>query len=98
MPTNRNLNQFEPRGKRSELAQLIRRIQTLTLERGLVVGDTSEANRHALQLVGLERSLHLFLEANVQHAAHALPGLTSLLGTAYLTLHLAVTAGVLLWL
>jgi len=33
MPTNRNLNQFEPRGKRSELAQLIRRIQTLTLER-----------------------------------------------------------------
>jgi hypothetical protein len=34
----------------------------------------------------------------VQHAARALPGLTSLLGTAYLTLHLAVTAGVLLWL
>ncbi len=33
MPTNRNLNQFEPRGKRSELAHLIRRIQTLTLER-----------------------------------------------------------------
>jgi hypothetical protein len=34
----------------------------------------------------------------VQHAAHALPGLTSLLGSAYLTLHLTVTAGVLLWL
>ena len=33
MPTNRNLNQFEPGGKRSELAQLIRRIQMLTLER-----------------------------------------------------------------
>jgi hypothetical protein len=33
MPTSRNLNQFEPRGKRSELARLIRRIQTLTLER-----------------------------------------------------------------
>jgi hypothetical protein len=33
MPTSRNLNQFEPRGKRSELLQLIRRIQTLTLER-----------------------------------------------------------------
>jgi len=33
MPTNRNLSQFEPGGKRSELARLIRRIQTLTLER-----------------------------------------------------------------
>ncbi len=35
MPTSRsrNLNQFEPRGKRRELAQLIRRIQMLTLER-----------------------------------------------------------------
>jgi hypothetical protein len=31
-------------------------------------------------------------------AAHTLPGLTSLLGVAYLTLHLAVTGGVLLWL
>ena len=33
MPTSRNLNQFEPRGRRSELAQLIRTIQTLTRER-----------------------------------------------------------------
>ncbi len=33
MPTNRNLNQVEPRGRRSDLLQLIRRIQTLTLER-----------------------------------------------------------------
>ena len=33
MPTSRNLNQFEPRGTRRELAQLIRRIQMLTLER-----------------------------------------------------------------
>ena len=83
---------------RSEAAAVLVMYGLYELARGLVVGDTSEANRHALQLVGLERSLHLFLEANVQHAAHALPGLTSLLGTAYLTLHLAVTAGVLLWL
>ena len=68
------------------------------LARGLVVGDTTEANRHALRLVALERSLHLFLEADVQRAAHSIPGLISLLGLAYLTLHLSVTAGVLLWL
>jgi len=83
---------------RSEAAAVLALYGLYELARGLVVGDTAEAHRHGLQLVALERSLHLFREANVQHAAHALPGLTSLLGTAYLTLHLAVTAGVLLWL
>jgi len=34
----------------------------------------------------------------VQRAVQTPPGLTSLLGVAYLTLHLTVTAGVLLWL
>jgi PAP2 superfamily len=66
------------------------------LARGLVVADTAEADGHAHRLAALERSLHLFVEANVQRAVQALPGLTSLLGVAYLTLHLA--AGVLLWL
>ena len=68
------------------------------LARGLVAGDTDEAERHARRLVDLERSLHVFLEANVQHAARSLPGLVGVLGTAYLTLHLAVTASVLIWL
>jgi hypothetical protein len=68
------------------------------LTRGLVVGDADAAAAHADRLVALERSLHLLFEANVQRAAHALPGLTGLLGVAYLTLHLAVTVGVLLWL
>ena len=66
--------------------------------RGLVVGDTGEADRHAEQVVALERSLHFFVEGKVQHAADAPPGLRGLLGVAYLTLHLAVTAVVLLWL
>jgi hypothetical protein len=68
------------------------------LARGLVVGNIGEADRHADQLVALERSLHLFVEGKVQRAVDALPGLAGLLGVAYLTLHLAVTAGVLLWL
>ncbi len=68
------------------------------LARGLVGTDTAQADAHAHRLVALERSLHLFVEANVQRAVQTLPGLTSLLGVAYLTLHLAVTAGVLLWL
>jgi hypothetical protein len=68
------------------------------LARGLVGADTAEADGHAHRVVALERSLHLFAEANVQRAVQNLPGLTSLLGVAYLTLHLAVTVGVLLWL
>ena len=43
------------------------------LARGLVVGNTGEADRHADQLVALERSLHLFVEGKVQHAVDALP-------------------------
>ena len=68
------------------------------LTRGLVVGDADVAAAHANRLVAVERSLHLLFEANVQRAVHALPDLTGLLGVAYLTLHFAVTAGVLLWL
>ena len=68
------------------------------LARGLVGTDTAQADAHAHRLVALERSLHLFVEANVQRAAQTLPGLTSLFDVAYVTLHLAVTAGVLLWL
>jgi hypothetical protein len=83
---------------RTEAATVLALYGIYELARGLVVGNAAEADRHAHRLVALERSLHLFLEANVQHAAHAFPGLPSLLGIAYLTLHLAVTAGVLLWL
>ena len=68
------------------------------LARGLVVGNASEAERHARRVADFERSLHFFVEADVQRAAHALPGFSSLLGGAYLTLHLTVTVGVLLWL
>src|SRR5262249_22123456 len=82
----------------SEAAAVLGLYGLYELARGLVVGDAREADHHAHRVVALERWLHLFLEANLQHAARALPGLTSLLGIAYLTLHLAVTAGVLLWL
>jgi hypothetical protein len=68
------------------------------LVRGPFGADTADADSHPHQVVPLEGSLHLSVEANVQRAVQTLPGLTTLLGVAYLTLHLAVTAGVLLWL
>jgi cytochrome bd-type quinol oxidase subunit 2 len=66
--------------------------------RGLVASDEQVALRHARDVVSLERSLHIFVEGPIQHAAVAIPGLIGTLGFAYLTLHLSVTGGLLLWL
>ena len=66
--------------------------------RGLVAGGPGVALQHAQMIASLERSLHVFVEANVQHAARALPGLIGTLGLLYLTMHLAVTGTYLLWL
>jgi hypothetical protein len=38
------------------------------LARGLVVADRVQADAHAHRLVALERSLHLFVESNLQRA------------------------------
>jgi hypothetical protein len=83
---------------RAEAALVLVLYGVYELARGLVVGDASEAVRHARELVELERSLHVFVEGGVQDAAQALPGVLDVLGAAYLTLHLAGTAAVLLWL
>src|SRR5207244_5050117 len=56
---------------RSEAAAVLVLYGLYELARGLVVGDTAEADGPAHQLIAIERSLHLFLEANVQQAAHA---------------------------
>ena len=66
--------------------------------RGLVGGDPSVASRHAQDIVSVERGLHVFVEGDVQDAARTVPGLIGTLGILYLTLHLAVTGGYLLWL
>jgi hypothetical protein len=66
--------------------------------RGLVTGDPYVALRHAHEVVSLERSLHIFVEGPVQQAALAVPGLVGTLGFAYLSFHLALTGGLLLWL
>jgi hypothetical protein len=66
--------------------------------RGLAAGGAGVALYHARMIASLERSSHVFVEANVQHAAGALPGLIGTLGLLYLTMHLAVTGACLLWL
>jgi hypothetical protein len=81
-----------------ELAMVLGVYAVYEATRGLVAGDATVAFRHAHEVVSLERSLHVFVEAPVQHTALAVPGLIGTLGFAYLTLHLSVSGGLLLWL
>jgi hypothetical protein len=67
------------------------------LSRGLAAGGPAVAARHAEDVVQAERALDLFGEPAIQHAARAVYGLPTLLGYAYLTLHLAVAAAALVW-
>jgi len=67
------------------------------LSRGLAGGGETDAERHAEAVVRAERHLHLFVESTVQGAARHIAGLPTLLGYAYLSLHLVGTAAVLVW-
>jgi len=67
------------------------------LFRGLADGGRAAAVGHADDVVRVERALHVFGEAAVQRAVHHVYGLPSLLGYAYLTVHLAGTVAVLVW-
>jgi hypothetical protein len=66
--------------------------------RGLVAGGPEVAIEHARDVAAHERSLHVFVEPHVQHAARSLPGVIDALGALYLTLHLAVSGLYLVWL
>jgi hypothetical protein len=67
------------------------------LTRGLVDGSWAVAYRNAAAIVELEDRLGLFVEADVQRIAHALPGLPPILGVAYMTLHAGATIAALFW-
>jgi hypothetical protein len=56
------------------------------------------AREHTDGIVALERHLHLFGERSIQHAAHWVPALPTLLGIAYIALHFLGTAAFLIWL
>jgi PAP2 superfamily len=67
------------------------------LARGVARGGEATAEAHAAFIVRLERGLHVFDEAAVQRAAGRVTDLPSLLGYAYVSVHLAGTAAVLVW-
>lgn len=66
--------------------------------RSVVAGRRDIALRHADDVVSIERSLHMFVEGSVERTAERVSGLTSTLGVLYLSLHIALTGLLLLWL
>jgi hypothetical protein len=82
----------------AEAALILGFYATYEASRGLVAGARQPAIQHADEILSLERTLHLFAEPHVQRLARGIPGLLETFSIAYLTLHLAVAGGLLLWL
>jgi len=62
-------------------------------------GDTTlaAARAHTDAIVSLERQLHVFGERAIQHAVHALPGVPTVLGLAYILMHFVGTTSFIVW-
>ena len=67
------------------------------LARGVARGGAPTAEAHAAFIVRLERRLHVFDEATIQHLAGHVGGFPASLGYAYVSVHLAGTVAVLVW-
>src|SRR5262249_23959513 len=66
--------------------------------RGLASASEDVAVDHTGTVVSIEQGVHVFVEHDIQSAVQAVPGLSGALGFCYLTMHVAVTSTVLLWL
>jgi PAP2 superfamily len=65
--------------------------------RGQANATLAAARAHTDAIVSLEQNLHVYGEHATQRAVHALPGLPTLLGIAYIVLHFAGTGAALVW-
>jgi hypothetical protein len=81
-----------------EVATLAALYGVYEIVRGQGDATMAVARDHTDWIVALERHLHVFGERAVQRGAHALPGLPTMLGIAYIVLHFAGTAAFLVWL
>jgi hypothetical protein len=80
-----------------EVATLFALYGVYEIVRGFGSASLQAARAHTDEIVSLERSLGVYGERGVQEFAERIPGLPALLGVAYITLHIVVTAAVLVW-
>jgi hypothetical protein len=80
-----------------EVAALFALYGVYEFVRGFGSASFALAQSHTDAIVGLERHLGIFAESGIQDWAARIPFLPGLLGVAYITLHLAATSAVLVW-
>ena len=80
-----------------EIAALFALYAVYEVVRGFGSASFGVARAHSDAIVSLERRLHVFAESGIQDWASRIPFLPSLLGFAYITLHIAATSAVLVW-
>ncbi len=82
----------------AEVATLVGLYAVYEVVRGQGNATFAVARAHTDGIVALERHLHVFGERALQHGAHAIPGIPTLLGIAYIVLHFVGTTAFLVWL
>lgn len=87
-----------PRRGQVEIATLAALYGVYELVRGQGHATLAAARAHTDDIVALERHLHVYGEHAVQRGVHALPGLPTMLGIAYILLHFVGTTAVLVWI
>jgi hypothetical protein len=87
-----------PHSGRIELAALAVLYGLYEAVRGFGGENWVAARAHTADIVGLERSLSLFVERDIQAAASAIAGVPALLGFLYVALHFAGTAAAAIWI
>ena len=81
-----------------EIATLAALYGVYELVRGQGHATLAAARAHTDDIVALERHVHVYGEHALQRGVHALPGLPTALGFAYILLHFVGTAAVLIWI
>jgi len=82
---------------RIEAATAVALYGVYELVRGFGGEDWTAARLHTADIVGVERSLGIFWERGIQAASSSVPGLASVLGVLYISLHFVVTIVFLVW-
>jgi PAP2 superfamily len=92
LPSLRSANRWT-----TELLLIVAAYLGSELSRGFAHSSADTAIGHAHDVVSIEKHVGLFHEAGVQSFAHSVPGLSTLLGYSYVSLHMLVTVTVLAW-
>jgi hypothetical protein len=82
---------------KAELATAVALYGLYEIVRGFGSTTLAAARAHTAEIVALEQHTGMFVERSVQRAVDALPAVPTLLGWAYMGLHLGATAAMLIW-